>query len=146
MSPLAEVFQQLSDFRQRSGRRHELGTTLTIIFLAILSSENGLREMAACINAQREALMVQFQLRHGAPSYGTIRRVLAGVNVEELEQQLKAWAVELLEGLGVAAWSGIAVDGKKVRHSGQAGQAAVHLLSAFSHELSLVLAQQAVKH
>ncbi len=68
MRPLAEVFQQLTDFRQRSGRRHALGTTLTIIFLAILSNENGVREMAAWISEQREALMGQFQLRHGTPS------------------------------------------------------------------------------
>jgi hypothetical protein len=146
MRPLADVFQQLTDFRQRSGRRHELGTALTIIFLAMLSNENGLREIAAWVQEQHEALIAQFQLRPGVPSYGTIGRVLAGVNVEELEQQLKAWAKELLEDLGLEAWSGIAIDGKKVKHSGQAGQAALHLLSAFSHELSLVLAQQAVNN
>ncbi len=47
MRPLAEVFQELTDFRDRRGRRYELGTTLTIIFLAILSNENGIREIAA---------------------------------------------------------------------------------------------------
>jgi predicted transposase YbfD/YdcC len=146
MRPLADVFQQLTDFRQRRGRRYELGTALTIIFLAILSNENGLREIAAWVDEQRQALIAQFQLRHGVPSYGTIWRVLAGVNVEELEQRLKAWAEELMKGLEVDTWSGIAIDGKKVKHSGQAGQAALHLLSAFSHELSVVLAQQAVKN
>src|SRR5215510_756102 len=115
MRPLAEVFQQLTDFRERRGRRYELGTALTIIVLAILSNENGVREIAAWVNEQRQALIAQFQLRHGVPSYGTIWRALAGVNVAELEQQLKAWAEDLMKGLGVEAWSGIAIDGKKVK-------------------------------
>lgn len=35
--PLAEVFAELNDPRQRQGKWHDLGTTLTMIFLAILS-------------------------------------------------------------------------------------------------------------
>src|SRR5579862_9547423 len=124
MKPLAEVFQKLTDFRQHSGRRHELGTTLTIIFLAILSNENGLRDIAAWVREQHQALFEQFKLRHGVPSYGTIWRVLAGLNVDELEQQLTAWAKDILNAFAVEAWSGIAIDGKKVKHSGEGGQAA----------------------
>ena len=35
--PLAEVFAELSDPRQRQGKWHEMGATLTMIFLAMLS-------------------------------------------------------------------------------------------------------------
>jgi hypothetical protein len=62
--PLGEVFGELSDRRQRQGKWHEMGTTLTMIFLAVLSGEQGIRGVAAWIAEQRWRLGRQFKLKN----------------------------------------------------------------------------------
>ncbi len=74
--PLAEVFAEMSDPRDSRGQWHRMGTTFTLIFLAILSGENGLRGIAAWIGEQRWRLGPTLKRRHGRmPSDGTLRRV-----------------------------------------------------------------------
>jgi hypothetical protein len=143
--PLAEVFAELNDPRQRQGKWHDLGPTMTMIFLAILSGEQGSRGVSGWIQEQRWRLGRQFKLKNSrVPSYGTIRRVLAAVEVSELERCLSQWANEIGQAWERETWSGIAIDGKTLRGSGDDDHPALHLLSAFSHELGVVLTQRAV--
>jgi hypothetical protein len=143
--PLADVFAELNDPRQRQGKWHDMGATLTMIFLAILSGEQGIRGVAGWIAEQRWRLGRQFQLRNSrVPSDGTIRRVLAAVEVSELERCLGKWADEIEQAWSGEDWPGIAIDGKTLRGSGDDEHPALHLLSAFSHELGVVLTQRAV--
>ncbi len=143
--PLAEVFAEMSDRRDSRGRWHSLGTTLTLVFLAILSGENGIRGMAAWIEEQRWRLGPTLKLRNcRMPSYGTIRRVLSQIDVLELERRLNDWAQTTVQSMGGEDWSGIAIDGKTVKGSQHGERAALHLLSAFSQQFGVVLAQRAV--
>jgi hypothetical protein len=143
--PLAEVFEGLSDPRHGQGKWHPMGLTLTVVFLAMLSGEQGIRGIASWVQEQRWRLGRVFKRKNcRLPSYGTIRRVLAAVAVDELEQSMGTWAQEAVSALTGEAWPGIAIDGKTVRGSASAEQSALHLLSAFSHELSVVLGQRAV--
>ena len=143
--PLSEVFGEVSDPRKSAGKWHSMGTTLTLIFLGILSGEQGIRGVAGWIAEQRWRLGRQFKLKNcRVPSYGTVRRVLAAVDVEELEQRIGQWAQEALAAYGGDEWPGIAIDGKTLRGSGDDEHPALHLLSAFSHELGIVLSQRAV--
>ena len=145
LRPLAEVFGELTDRRDSQGKWHELGPTLTMIFLGILSGEQGIRGISAWLAEQRWRLGRQFKLKNSrVPSYGTVRRVLAAVDVQELEARLSQWAQQIMHELGQAEWSGIAIDGKTLRGSGDDEHSALHLLSAFSHELGMVLAQRSV--
>lgn len=145
MRPLAEVFAELNDPRQTQGKWHDLGTTLTIIVLAILRGEQGIRGIAVWIQEQRWRLGRQFKLKNSrVPSYGTIRRLLALVDVNDLERCLGRWADEIGQAWGTENWSGISLDGKTLRGSGDDDHPALHLLSAFSHELGIVLSQRAV--
>lgn len=142
--PLREVFAEMRDRRQ--WRWHDLGTVLTLVFLAVLSGENGLRGIAAWVQAQRWQLGKRLRLRGGrVPSYGTIRRVLLGVDPEALEARLRAWVQQFCAALPAVAWEGVAVDGKALRGSAPTGEdRAVQVLSAFSHQLEVVLGQQVV--
>ena len=49
-----------------------------------------------------------------------------------------------MQALTGETWPGIGIDGKAVRGSAEADQPALHLLSAFSHALGVVLGQRAV--
>jgi len=143
--PLAEVFAELNDPRQREGKWHEMGATLTMIFVAMLSGEQGIRGVAGWIQEQRWRLGRQFKLKNcRMPSYGTIRRMLAAVQVSDLERCLGKWANEIEQAWTGEDWPGMAIDGKTLRGSGDDAHPALHLLSAFSHELGVVLTQRAV--
>jgi hypothetical protein len=143
--PLAEVFAQMKDPRQVKGKRYELGLVLTLIFLAILSGEDELRGIAAWLQEQRWELGRRLGLRGGrVPSYGTVRQVLMRIDVDELEARLGEWAQEAMKQQGGEAWPGIAIDGKTLRGSRTDEAPGLHLLSAFSHQLEIVLGQHAV--
>ena len=143
--PLAEVFAELNDPRQREGKWHEMGATLTMIFVAMLSGEQGIRGVAGWIQEQRWRLGRQFKLKNcRMPSYGTIRRMLAAVQVSDLERCLGKWANEIEQAWTGEDWPGMAIDGKTLRGSGDEEHPALHLLNAFSHELGVVLSQRAV--
>lgn len=145
--PLRVVFEQLTDYRHQPSRIHPLGQTLTLIFLAVLSGETSLRGVAAWLGEQRWRLKHPFRLRNGrVPSYGTIRRALLGVDVNELEQALSRWGQTVMQQEHPDhAWH-LAMDGKTLRGSGSDKTPALHVLSVFCEQLGMVLAQQAVGH
>jgi predicted transposase YbfD/YdcC len=76
-----------------------------------------------------------------------MRRVFRGLDVAQLEQRLTAWAEQVLLSLqphSPTDLEAVAVDGKSLRGSRKQGAAGVHLLSAVSHRLGVVLGQVAV--
>jgi hypothetical protein len=142
---LAEVFAGLSDWRKPKGKRYEIGLVLTVTFLALLSGENSLRGIAAWVKEQREPLRRALRLKRSRmPGYETIRTVLRDVDIGELEKRLHDWAAQVAVAYRLENWPGLALDGKTLRGSRGEEQAAVHLLSAFLHDLELVMGQQAV--
>jgi hypothetical protein len=143
--PLAEVFAGLSDWRESSGKRYELGSVLTLAFLALLSGENSVRGIARWVKEQRWRVSRALGLKkQRVPGYETIRTVLRDLDIAELEADLQRWAGQVAEVYQVTPWPGVALDGKTLRGSREGEQAAVPLLSAFVHELELVVGQQAV--
>ena len=146
IKPLAEVFGKMTDPRGEKGKRYELGSVLTLIFLAILSGEDGLRGIARWIQERRWEIGPRFGWKGGrVPSYGAIRPILLRIDVEELETHLSNWAKAIVAGRQTGPWPGIAVDGKTLRGSKPDDETpAIHLLSAFSHQLEMVLGQRAV--
>lgn len=81
------------------------------------------------------------------PSQATVHRVFARLDVAALEQALSAWAQAVVAALPPAPSSppdAIAVDGKTLRASAQAGAVDAHLLSALHQRLGIVLAQVGV--
>lgn len=146
IKPLAEVFGKINDPREAKGKRYDLRTVLTLIFLAILSGEDGLRGIANWLEEQRWELGARFGLKGGRiPSYGTVRQILLRIDVEELEEHLRQWAEEVTQERQGEPWPGVAVDGKTLRGSKPDDETpALHLLSAFSHQLEVVLGQHAV--
>lgn len=146
IKPLADVFGQINDPRDDKGKRYELRTLMTLIFLAILSGEDGLRGIANWLQERRWELGKRFGLKGGRiPSYGAVRQILLRLDIEELETHLSQWAEEVTQERQGEPWSGIAVDGKTLRGSKPDDETpALHLLSAFSHQLEVVLGQRAV--
>lgn len=145
LEPLAEVFGTLTDTRNRLGKRYDLKSVLTVIFLGLLSGENSERGIADWAYEQRWNVSRALGLKAGrVPRLGTIQRVLRTIDVEELEQALSVWVQPLLTPEERDRWEGIAIDGKTLRGSGREERTSLQLLSAFSHRLEAVLGQRAV--
>jgi hypothetical protein len=135
LEPLAEVFGTLTDTRNRLGKRYDLKSVLTVIFLGLLSGENSERGIADWTYEQRWNLSRELGLKAGrVPRLGTIQRVLRTIDAEELEQALSVWGQPLLTPEERDGWEG----------SGSEERASLQLLSAFSHRLEAVLGQRAV--
>lgn len=84
--------------------------------------------------------------RHGWPGRTTWYRVLAGIDVADLERKLGQWVQQV-----AANWpglseppTGIAIDGKTLRGSRRQGAVDYHILGAVVHELGVTLGQVGV--
>jgi predicted transposase YbfD/YdcC len=134
---------QIHDPLARRGVRHRLVCLLAIAVLAILAGARSFREIGdqaadlpqdilEAVGARIDA----YSRRRVAPSQTTLRRLLQSIDPAHADQVLYAWIRRLTS---VDPHTGMAIDGKTVRHSGE-----VRLLSAVTHGQPIVLAQVAV--
>lgn len=150
---LLTALRQVPDPRPGGARVHPTGYVLAVLVgsFACAGFESFLASAQWAAGAGRELLLALGAAPDplsGAvtpPSEATIRRIACRVDREALETVLAAWTAAQLE---PAAPDGervaVAVDGKTVRGARVAGQATPHLLSAATHDRSLVLAQRQI--
>ncbi len=126
----------------KCGVRHPV---VTIVGIAVCAALSGARSFCAmgewARGLTREALERLGAKRRTPPSEPTIRRVLQGLDAHRLDAQIGQWVARQQLRPGVA----VAVDGKSLRRSHAAGQAAPHLLSAILHQEAVVVAQMDVE-
>jgi predicted transposase YbfD/YdcC len=155
---LLDHLVQLADPRQRRGRRHALNAVLAVAACAVLA---GARSLAAigewAADAPGQVLAALGVRRHpltGAfrpPAEATVRRVLARVDPDALDQAIGAW----LAGQQPPPPTrpppapgprrrAVAVDGKSLRGSGHHHAAPVRLLAAMDHATGGILSQTEV--
>jgi hypothetical protein len=135
----------LTDTRSRQGQRHTLRSVLAVAACAVISGARGSCAIAEWAARADAALLRRLRCRrsmsvrggHIAPSEPTIRRVLATLQVGELERVLADW---LQAHNSLAATEAVAIDGKALRGS-RRQQHCVHLVSAVGHESGSVLNQ-----
>ena len=150
---LLTALGQVPDPRPGGARRHPTGYVLGVLVasFACAGFESFLASAQWAAGADRELLLALGAAPDplsGAvtpPSEATIRRIACRVDREALDNVLAAWTAAQLE---PAAPDGervaVAVDGKTVRGARGGGQRAPHLLSAATHDQSLVLAQRQI--
>jgi len=145
---LRDALAEVEEFRQARGRRYELLSVLLLCCVAVMC---GYRSQAAIAewgtNYGRQWLARLGIRRRRGPSQPTLHRIFKGIDYEQLERALSRWA-ELVLGshpLLSDALEAVAVDGKTLCGSQRQGATDVHLLSALSHRLGVVMAQVAVE-
>jgi DDE family transposase/uncharacterized protein DUF4338 len=135
----------LTDTRSRQGQRHTLRSVLAVAACAVISGARGSCAIAEWAARADAALLRRLRCRrspnvrggYSAPSEPTIRRVLAALQVGELERVLADW---LQAQNSASASEAVAIDGKVLRGSRQ-DQRCVHLVSALGHDSGSVLNQ-----
>jgi hypothetical protein len=139
---LIDLLKTIVDPRQPRGVRHPV---VTVVGIAVCAALAGARSFCAigewAQGLTREALQRLGAKRWTPPSEPTIRRVLQGLDAHRLDAHIGPWVARQQLRPGVA----VAVDGKSLRRSHAAGQAAPHLLSAILHQEAVVVAQMDVE-
>ena len=143
-SDAADLFARLdaiADWRQRRGRRHHQRSILACIICAVISSAQGSSAISQWVKRLSAPMLRRLRCRRDTegcyerPSEPTLRRMLAAVNIEQLERQLGDWLHT-----HTSADEAIALDGKTLRGSRDGGRAR-QLVAALSHHSNVVINQ-----
>jgi predicted transposase YbfD/YdcC len=132
---------ELEDPRKASnGTRHDFREMLVIAVCAMLSDADSFEDIALWGRLKADWLRRFLVLRNGIPSQDTFLRVFRALDPKSFEAVFRRWVggiVGALEGV-------VAVDGKTLCGSADGDAPPVHMVSAFSTELGLVLGQEKV--
>jgi predicted transposase YbfD/YdcC len=149
---LLDDLAQITDPRQRRGRRHALTAVLAVAVAAVLSGARSLAAIGEWATDAPQPVLAALEVRrdplrgtYRPPSEATVRRVLARVDPDVLDGVIGRWLAD--QQPPPTPWSGrqaVAVDGKTLRGTGQHGTGQVHLLAAMGHTGGTVLAQRQV--
>jgi predicted transposase YbfD/YdcC len=148
---LLDELAQLTDPRQRRGRRHALGTVLAVAVAAVLTGARSLVAIGewaadapgpvlAALGVRRDPLGRVWR----PPGEATVRRVLARVDPNALDLVIGRWLADQQPPQPRPWRQAVAVDGKTLRGSGHYPRPQVHLLAAMEHTSRAVLAQTEV--
>jgi hypothetical protein len=139
---LTEVFSQVRDFRDPRGKRHPLPALLALVFLGLLAR---IREMAV-LQRWAEAHWDQLKeplgfTRDERPHATTISRALAGCSLADFSAAFLGWVRQVLPEQPLT----VAVDAKTSCQGLDANRQPVQMLTAFVHQLKLVVGQWSVR-
>ena len=144
ISKLIEYLEEVSDQRQRRGRRYSLSFLLSVIILAKLCGQNKPSAIAEWVKLREKQLVSAFnRARQTVPSLNTIRRTLTEtVEATELASVFNRF---LHQAYGGQQSILVTLDGKTLRGTIPKGESnGVHLLAAYLPEEGIVLMQVAV--
>ncbi len=142
---LMDYLAQISDPRHARGKRYELLTLLTLIFLAKLSGADSPSAIADWCQARREVLVALLHLSYAKmPSHHTLRRVFAEIIDEARFEQLMREYGER-QRAGQAAARLLAMDGKKEHGTMPVGESQGEAtIAVYDPEGQQVIAQEAI--
>lgn len=146
---LYAAFEHVPDPRRRQGTRHPLPAVLTLAVAAILSNHLSVLAIAEWGAAQPDKLKRALGFAHArTPHQTTLQRIFRRLNPAALEQALTGFFDPSMPGEVLKRGTqGVAVDGKAQRgrlHGAAEPLHSVHAVSAFCHDIGVVLAQIAV--
>lgn len=114
ISSLIEKLEKVKDFRQNRGKRHSLWKILLIIILGLMTGYLGYRGLESFIQTYRQELLNILKPKaEKLPSYSTLRRVIMGVDYQELVAIFNEWAYLNYSKKDELDW--LALDGKSIR-------------------------------
>jgi predicted transposase YbfD/YdcC len=140
---VARPFARLRDPRRNHRKRHLLIDIIVIALCAVLCGANDWQQIVTFGQRRHDWLKTFLALPNGIPSHDTFERVFERLDPEAFLGCFQSWVETLTHALGLKH---IAIDGKTMRHSGQAGikLKPLHIVSAWATEHQLTLAQVAV--
>ena len=143
LQSLHQRIRQARDCRKPQGIRHRYHTVLTLALAAVLCGAKSfvaIGEFASQLTQEGlKGLGARFDQKTGRfqpPSEPTLRRVLQNTDADAMDALLGSWFLEQEK-----QNDPIAVDGKTLRGARQDDGTAIHLLSAFLHQMGTTVGQ-----
>ena len=137
---IQDHFGGLRDPRYRWNVPHLLEDIVTIAICGAICGADDWTGIAEFGKAKEGWLGTFLELPNGIPSSDTFRRVFEALDPEAFQSCFISWVQAISQRvLGQT----VAIDGKRLRrsHDGSQGKAAIHMVSAWACEASLVLGQ-----
>ena len=141
---LAEHFISLEDPRRPQGRRHNLLDIVAMTICAVVAGAEGWDDVELFAQCKVQWFHRFLELPNGIPCSDTFARVFARIDPARFRDCFRdcfrAWVNSIQQ---LTQGQVIAVDGKTLRrsHDRTAGKEAIHMVSAWASENSLVLGQ-----
>lgn len=140
---LADAFIVIHDPRIDRTKKHQLVDILIIALCATVCGVEGWEEIEIFAEERQDWFREFLELPNGIPSHDTMYRVFSRINPKELNAALVRWTEGLQQSVEGKV---VAIDGKTLRGSFDTatGKSALHVVSAWVEDNSLVLGQVAV--
>lgn len=137
-------FGDIKDPRVERTKKHQLTDILIITILAVIAGAQGWEDIENYGISKQQWLEEFLALPNGIPSDDTFRRVFEFIEPEALNRCFLSWVETLVTKTGGEI---IPIDGKTIKGSydRNQGKSALHVISAWSSEQHLVLAQMKVE-
>jgi hypothetical protein len=136
---LYEVFGEVPDPRDASGRRHPLQAILTLTSVAMLSGARSLYAVAQFGRDRgKEFARVLGFTRDATPCCTTLHYLFAALDRKAFERAIRRWTDGQVKR---EDWRTVSLDGKTLRGTQGHEVPGVHVLAAYAHEARAVLDQ-----
>lgn len=137
-----DYFDDLEDPRVSRTKIYPLNEILFVVICAIICGADSWRDFVDFGETKFDYLKKFFPFKNGIPSKNTFARVMSAINPNQFKECFLEWVKEIQ----IDFQDVIAIDGKTIRGSFDyaRNQSALHLVSAFSTSLKLVLAQEKI--
>lgn len=130
-------FGQLDDPRMEKNKLYPMGELLFTSLCAVICGAEGWEDVEAYGKSKIAYLREYLPYANGMPSDDTYRRFFRSLDRTALSGVFSKWMSRIVKG----QIKHIAIDGKTNRHTFDGDKDPLHLISAFSSESRLVLAQ-----
>ena len=140
---ILQHFASITDPRMNRQKKHQLQDIFFITLCAVISGADNWVMIEAFGKAKEDWFTEQLALENGIPSHDTFGDVFAAIDTEQFSACFSSWVADLSN---LTDGEVIAIDGKTVRRSldKASGNAAIHMVSAWASQNSLVLGQEKV--
>lgn len=141
LGELVECLRSVEDPRVWARCTHDLVDIIVIAVLGTLCGAEGIRDLHSFACSKETWLKRFIEMKNGVPSEDTLSRVLSLINPAQVETAFYEWVSRVSDGLATKT---VSIDGKYTKGTDRTfnrGNKPLLVVSAFSHELGLTLAE-----
>ena len=137
---IMDYFETLEDPRIDRCKRRQLLDIIAIAICAVICGADSWVHIELFGKSKEEWFRTFLELPNGIPSHDTFGDVFSRLDPEQFQQRFMAWTQAVSD---LVPGEVVAIDGKTVRrsHDRNAGQRAIHLVSAWASANTLTLGQ-----